>query len=756
MTSCLTQLGMGISILTTCLATKQAFSPPMATASLKIEKTTQGDITSPAGIWFEATDIEGFAVDESTGNGYDPSFHEITYVWTVREAPLPPYQAPQNTVTGWNDANLSYGKKVALVFPTAGTYAIDLWAIDAQGTTATAQTSITVVDPSDIYPETLTICYSNDPSETWADALIGCLQVNTIAAAQNALSNASQPARLLLKRGQSTDSFYISLNTGKMGHLGAWGSGHRPIVRTSKNNYTIRAFQGTPMTQITIADIDFRGEWDSTSETGIASQSPLFLRDKQIGCFYTLHNCIFDGFASVALSTNPETENTVLVSDTVVTNWRDYGIYIHIANHTQSRFAAIGSRLSQHVNALNGGSKNGLHNTHGPLRYTNTSNVYLGVLDLFSRCGWSGLGTDTADQPCLRINNLGEPNRNLTIDRVVAEGGFRVASMGGQNGGASGTIEHAGNYVLDKVLFIATAKTIGPFTTAEFGGTTLRNVIGIVPDVLQYHQNNDWPGGMTLVPDNPHINNQFAPMAIHNTTLINLRGATHDQGTDWILEGGAQAFDTQTFENNLLHAPDLLAPVQSSGLDLTAPIPGVTPRYNGVRFNFEGQSGNFTASIEIGQSFSIPYAEITTDLVRQTGGSPTTQSYWLQIPDADHLLIVKNNYDNPISFAASNGDFIVTFETNAVRVTNTSDVAWHTNYRLRLDRSSLIPAMQSQYATPQNLPLPRLSVSSGTYMGMRSYSDFMNDIRPGPGSHDHKMNPRVAPNLDKPGAILEH
>ena len=97
-------------------------------------------ITAPSGVWFEAIQIQDFNVSgPGPGEVYDPSFHEITYIWTVRGQPLPAFSAPENMDTGWNNPNLAYGRKIAFHFAQPGTYAIDLWAVDSDGTTATAE-----------------------------------------------------------------------------------------------------------------------------------------------------------------------------------------------------------------------------------------------------------------------------------------------------------------------------------------------------------------------------------------------------------------------------------------------------------------------------------------------------------------------------------------------------------------------------------------------------------------------------------------
>ena len=735
-------------------------------ASIEILTVSTAAPVSPAGVWLEAQNLSGFNVGDgpAAGEHYDPSAHEITYVWTVRGQPLANYASPENMVAGWNNPNVAYGKKVAFVFPDPGSYTIDLWAIDSEGNIAVAEETITVADADTLYPGDLTICFSNDPGETWAGEKPGCRRATSESELQGMLqATAPTPARILFKRGQTATNVDLFLDWAQLGYVGDWGTGAKPILEETGDNYLFNFWDGASSPEFTCHNIDFRGRWDSTTETGRPTRTPFFFLIQSTACHWLFHNNSFDGFTDLSMSVRATLPSTVIFADNAVTNWRDYGIFCDSSDNPASRMAIIGSKLAQHPDAMNGGDKNGLFNTHGAIRYAGTYNVYIAGCDLFSRCGWSGLGTDTAEQPCLRVNSLGYADRYLNVERCVMEGGWRVVSLSGQNGGPGGTVENPGNYILDKVLMIAGAKTLGPFSIPQFGGTTFRNVIGIVPNTPQWHVGGNWPSVFSFVPDNPAGDNGQAPVAVHSSSFVCLIDSANDQSITWSLDDGSTAFASKTLENNVSHAADLNVPVTGDGpLDLTTTISGVSARYKGVRFNFASQSGGFGGNIGPGQSFTIPYAAITDALVRQNPGTPTNQAYWQAIAGIDtrHLLVTRNDSGNAVIFAAEDGELSVSFEASVVRVTNTSALTWYTDYSLRLDRKSLIPPMQTAYASPAALPLPRPQAGSGALntgdLGLRAYDDFLGNVRPGPSQTglDHLGNPRPTVGNEQ-GALLE-
>src|SRR6056297_98454 len=109
----------------------------MNTATLDIARIEPAELVAPVGIWFEATDLQGFAVSEpadpDAGRAYDPTAHDITYIWDFDDPGT--FGAHLNVPTAWNNSNIDYGKKAYHVFETPGTYVLRLSAIDREGVT---------------------------------------------------------------------------------------------------------------------------------------------------------------------------------------------------------------------------------------------------------------------------------------------------------------------------------------------------------------------------------------------------------------------------------------------------------------------------------------------------------------------------------------------------------------------------------------------------------------------------------------------
>ena len=273
---------------------------------------------------------------------------------------------------------------------------------------------------------------------------------------------------------------------------------------------------------------------------------------------------------------------STLLSNCEITNWRDYGAFIN-GSENERRWGAIGCRIAQDVDAKNGGPKGGLYNNHGPIRISYVTRVYIAQCDLFSRNGWSPLTTDTADQPCLRLNT-GPDNTNgeAIVERCVMEGGWRQIELSEASGGDEAI---AGNYVIERNLLISSSKSIFTFIYVEYGGATIRNNIGIMPNAPQYHSNG-WRGGVFLATPRTNTVNNDTPVQIYNNTFINLRDTTNDPGDDWPVLLNAGDHTNVTVENNVAYAPGIDTPVEAEiPIDLTAAFAGVTPRYKGVWFD---------------------------------------------------------------------------------------------------------------------------------------------------------------------------
>ena len=687
--------------------------------NLNIATYAPPSMAAPAGVWFEATDVSGFVVPSQPelSEIYDPSYHEITYIWTVRGAPLAPFDAPDNMVSEWNDPNVAYGKKVAFLFLDPGSYTVDLWAVDALGTTATAEVSLTVVDADTVYPGTRTICFSTDSD--WSGEKPGCQRISSVAALQTAVDAASQPPRILFKRGQDIADMELFVDDAKLGYIGAWGSGERPILRPAHNQNILRIWNSYADDELTITDIAFQGDWKSDTETGLPDESPFNFITNPTDCQFTIANCFFSGFTATWIATGKDHPARMIFANNVVTNWRDYGLFIHNTFDLGIRYAVLGCQVAQRVTALNGGTKNGLFNTHGPIRCADAANFYVAVTDLFSRTGWSGLNPDRADQPCIRYNHLAAVGRHFNMDRCVLEGGFQQLAFAGQNGS---TQENPGNFVIDKALLIATAKTSKAFMVAEFGGVTARNVLGVMPNAPAYH-GQIWKGAIIFEMDVPTVLNIGTKQQVYSCSFLSLRNQGNDPGHDWQVTTGNDVFDDFTVENNMLHAPDLDTPETSfTPVSTSGTIQGVIPRYLGVLYNFEHESGTLSGNVSSGDSFTLSYP---------TG---TDQAYWQTIAttDVEHVLNVGGAY------YAKRGEMAVAYEANVVRITNTSGDTWEggRNWNLKLDRTSMLPEIDSTYASPTTpLPYPVVQTGSLGYrpteqLGLKAHTDFFGAVRP--------------------------
>lgn len=653
---------------------------------------------APAGIWFEAVDIAGFDVqfEPVPGETYDPSFHKITYIWTVVSAPLGPFDAPENMVPDWNDPNRSYGRQVAFFFPEPGRYEVALWARDASGNEAQATTSILIADANVAYPGTQTVCVSFEPDENWDGAPPGSQFASTPRHLDGIIARAKTPMRVLFKRGQRFSIPGFGVIRRQLGHLDAWGQGSIPVLEPNDGQSPVfELSQRSQITQFTAANLAFRGAWNAATETGYSTRSPLLWDKSPTPCHHTIWNCRFSGFDHLDFEVKRGLTGSVLVGNSHVTNWRNYGFLLRSSN---TRFALVGSTVAQASEALHGGPKRGhLWNNHGPVRIADCAKVYIGMSDFFSRTGWSRLAKELADQPCLRLNTNAVRGNAYNLDRIVCEGGFHPVSV---DGATDNLEETPGNYLIDKALMIGTAKTIGPFLVAELGGLTVRNMIGVLPDTPRKHPNR-WQGVIRTRMDNPSDENARTPVAFYGISAVNLLSADNMFQEPWEFHVGGEEFLDYTLENVVLHEALL-----GGALDLSQPLVGIRPRFRGIRYGYTPQTGTLAAHIARGQSLTIPYSEITEDQPDRDGTAPTDQAYWAETTNLWHMLWVKGIRKTLYS---ADGDFTITFDETSVILRNTGRKSWPVgaDWMLKLDRRDRLPAMDTRFATTGTVPLPQ-------------------------------------------------
>lgn len=693
----------------------------------RIEPTV---VTAPSLVWFEATELDGFDYQDEPRRSHDRSFNRITYIWTVDDTPNAParYGAP-NIPDVWNVAHRAYGKTVAFVFTEENTtYRIRLWAIDESGHIGEAVTEVQTVSAASAYP--LTVCL--DPSGAFTGKPNGAKAVTSVDGMQRALKGAAGPARVLIARGQVIPNFLISGRRNGLQHVGSFGNPEapRPILKAVNYDANMFEFEKTSRPQISLDGLDCRGDWDASTETGRQTNTPLDFTSTAL-MHFTIWNCRFSGFGTIEVSADPSLAWTGGFGNTEVTNWSGYGIYVQPA--PEARLAFVGCDVAQHPEAVNHykGGRNGLMNTQGPIRMPECGKAYFGSSSFLSRTGWSGAN----DQECLRLNSACLEGKSYCVERCTLEGGAGNFKMSGSN---RRRVEKPGNYLLDKVLLLAGGGKTAFFGKPHFGGTTLRNVVMAQLDVPSADRF-AYPQSLPLEPDQDDADNLAEPIAVYNCSIMNLRRAGNDDGDKARITARTPFLD-YTEENNVIHAPDLARHPQDDHAPVTTdtPLTGFTPRYRGIRPNFEFETGTLERSVANTAGFRVGYP---------TG---TDQAYWLALAkdDRQHGIRVHRR-----AYFAEFGGFQVTFGGNDITITNTSGAVWEagSDWVLRLDRKSQIPPTDTTYGNPTDqeltLPVPD-NVSparrSGPPEGRHAYDDFLGNVRPGPSEtgRDHKGDPR--------------
>ena len=693
---------------------------PMASIDiLKVES----EMVAPAGVWFEAIGLSGFAVPGGPGPGedYDPSFHEITYVWDFGDPGV--FDAALNLPDAWTDRNVAYGKRAAHVYRAAGTYTVRLWAVDRSGTWAEATTTVTVGDPDTAYPGGRTICYSQ--SGDFAGAPGGAQLVTSDGALQDAVAGLSQTGRVLFKRG-SDQTVSLSFYGGAFNQnirFDAWGAGARPIVRPPRNGTAIEISQSTPALHRTVAGIDFRGDWDPTTEVGgfLNKAFDMFLSDAN-GMFTVFHDCRFSGLSDVGVVTIKAVAYTSVFSDCIIENWSVIGCYGHAQNdgvNPISRIAFLGTAVQQHPDACHGtdGERAGLSNQQGPIRYETQQDMLFRSSYLFSNTSWAA-----GAQPCIRIGTTNPGGLSLIVDRGVFEGGSVVVEQKPEQDSQ----KVPGNFLFDRMLVVATADTSAPVLLA-FGGSTVRNTLIYWPntpldaDAYPGDAIESWAGGSSPA-------NLNAPVAIHNVSFLNELSAANNNQDDIAFAPSMADFNNLTVENILHYAPNQNNPALGDLPLGPGDIPGFTPRYPGIR-NSIGKPAATSGDVPSGGTITFAYP------VGQDGATLLSASDF-NATGGRHFI--RNAGTNDYS-SRDRGDFTVTLGGGGVTVTNTSGATWPGGeFRLQLEYLNYVT--DAAHASPPGVPLGRPGQGSGAFRtggGLVALDDFLLQRRPGlpaPGS----------------------
>ncbi|MEM9844089.1 MAG: hypothetical protein AAF965_04765, partial [Pseudomonadota bacterium] len=493
---------------------------------VSIEVDAPTNPVAPTNIWLRAVGHSGLAAPLYNVGSYDATHHELFHVWTINGQPLSAFQAPENMVSQWKNPNLAYGREVAFCLPQGGDYVIDLWVVDRNGVTASASTStVSVIASDDAFPGISTKVVALDGDFT--DAPPGAQQYTSFADMYATLSGSTAETRVLFKRGETYTGDEIKLlNSSRyVGQLGAWGTGPRPII--DQTNISMKG-SFPAQDQISFWGLEFKQGYDPTTERGRGNVNGMIdlLQLIPLDLFVTMYDLKLEG-SNTGLTfgrgsgAGTADNGRFMVADCIIDGFRNYAVYSQSLD--ESKMALVGNRLTQKVDALNGGPKgNGFGNIHGPIRLAELQRVYISQNDIFSRTGWTGL-----DQPCLRLFVNKAPGDEVgTIERNVMEGGYQVLNLLV----ADGSVATPYNVLIERNLLIASPMTVEAFIAGWRGGVTVRGNYLYVPPSQLFPSNSgsDFIAFSDNAAGGSSADNRDHPIQIYNNTMYSRRTAAQE------------------------------------------------------------------------------------------------------------------------------------------------------------------------------------------------------------------------------------
>lgn len=728
---------------------------------LTIEVAHANTLVAPALVWLRATGHAGLASFAHSGPIYDGAHHEYHHEWVIDGEPLPPWTKVENLPAPMNNPNRAYGREVAFVLSTAGSYTVSLTVRDRLGNIARARTgTLTVMSPEDYYAEDERIYV--DPEGLWEGVPNRATKVRTVGEAELAcptVASGSKPPWVLLRGGVRHDldlaadpvgrrgSWFIQ-SSATVGYVSSYGTGRARLVpSTAAGLNHSRAMIEVWMKalaegeHLTITGIDFEGNYDPTTERGAGGNDHcIALVNSSIqGAFVTVYdvdaynvNQFFRGGATGTATTS----HHAVVNCDLPNGWRTHASFNGFGDPgvAVGKVAFLGNRFRQHPDALHGGDReDGLVNTHGPITISRAEYAYLAQNDIFSRTGWYPARRDRGreDQPCLHLFTAPADGMAAHVERNVFEGGSQTVRARDPNLEVRGPA----NVVFENNILVASAKNFGPQLQVAYAGWTVRNNLVLYPDTPRHGPNWGRSSLELLVAAGQTEESLGSPFVVYNNTVLNLVSAANDRGRAVAFSEFSPEFLRVVEVNNIHHVPDGTTAVTGQApIDLTTTLAGFRPRFRGTRYGYDLIHFTPSADVGPGESFLVPYSATHRRLQDGTyvdgDMTPTDQDYWLDIAATDtrHAL-----YQSATSqrLWAELGDIEVQFTAAGIEVRNmTSDVvlAGGEEIRLHLDRTSRIPPMDTSFASPPTVPVPVPAPGSPAYRGATGGDVALDDL----------------------------
>lgn len=685
---------------------------------------------APEGINFEVV-LENFDTpgpSAATG-AYDPQFHDIYYVWSFGD-PGATFTAPQNILPEHRDANKAFGPLASHTFAAPGLYTVTVDAIEpASGKTARGTIQITVGDAETVFAGNRTLYV--DPDSDFSAAPAGAQLFNDLQAAYVRAGQTTEPTefyRIMLNRGKS-----YALSGGQMrgNYKNLWmcaapGGGAKPIINASaagvaggivKDLTTLNS--PTRRVDIAFMDLDLRGLFDTTTETGT---NEVFFRQYGEYCTYMLfHNIDATGFENlwynpVEHHSGDTTTNVKIINNTSVTDCRNFCIFVQEA----SGLSLTGVRFTHHVEALSGGEKGGQgHNEHAGARLQRCYNVVVDASDFFSRSGWfeNQRGIHTP-QPCFRWNQLSNPSARLNMQRCHMEGGEKPLALSPQDANYP-TQSH--NILVDKCYLLAGAFAT-EVTMVDHAGATIRNCVLIHADADRSGSAGANPAVRFIRLNNATADPQVAatPFRAYNNTMIYrgtpARNYNREAPVELFTTSLSQDYTDVVTANNIRYLPNYTpADVEDAPLDETVIW---TRRYADYRDWNHPHKSTLAADVPAGGTLELDYALFGAGLSAADFSQNTLPSRY-----------------NQFALGAAFQAISVNFGASAMTFTNESGNTWAGGSGFTAIPLRSAVHIRTSYGSPTDsvisgAPLSGSSALGAAVGGPVAVDDMLGNLRP--------------------------
>lgn len=548
-------------------------------------------LVAPAAIFLQA-DVAGLGVATSS-EGYDPSAHDVEYIWSIALDGEPGYATETYDYVGDLPAEFRvkgtrYGKKIGHVMDRAGTYRFVVTAIniDTGDAVTSDEHTVTIADPDDYFGPLETIYVAPPQEGNDVPAPNGGVFTTLTLAREQIERNPAGTGRyrVRVKRGFTYDQGFSCPRDGSScvtWMLDAWGTGAKPVLTGSIT--TGRNDGQESVTGWHIRDVDVvRTQEGTTVDTG-------YLNNNRVGAIWNVR--------CEGVPTKPTNAPYSVISPGDGTGWLAMANSRFLKLHGLWGLRSIGNAACV-VGCVYEDDPDAPASHAEPDDKREGYGVRWGGdawLTAFSQCrffkrtGW--FDNVTSIQTTHQIFRLGNGDRlgqYIHIERSLLEGSWKVVNLTEGDGAL-------GNVVVERNLMYGVHDTNGAVAT-KFSGITVRNNLFVRPpsqpaqgatnDNFLLNQFFGFSGALS-------DGERAAPARVYSNTIIILG----DVADDFSLVGnGGSGLTALEVANNVVHHPytTSIPPVDAGPFTLTALYETLYKGY----WDTETPTGNITEPAE--------------------------------------------------------------------------------------------------------------------------------------------------------------